>query len=151
MIDWRPTTVRTDSAALHVRSAGDPARPTVVLVHGYPDASVVWDDVAARLASDHHVVTYDVRGMGHSAAPTGPHPYRLARLADDLFAVIDAVSADAPAHVVGHDWGSIQSWEAVTDPDRNHRIASYTTLSGPCLDHVGHALRARLRHPSPRG
>lgn len=150
-IEWRPTTVRTRSAALAVREAGDPARPTVVLVHGYPDASVVWDDVAERLAVDHHVVTYDVRGMGHSKRPTGPHPYRLQHLADDLFAVIDAVSAGAPAHVVGHDWGSIQSWEAVTDPDRNHRIASYTTLSGPCLDHVGHAIRARLRHPSPRG
>jgi pimeloyl-ACP methyl ester carboxylesterase len=121
-----------------------------VLVHGYPDASVVWDDVAARLAAAHHVVTYDVRGMGHSAAPTGPHPYRLQHLADDLFAVIDQVSPDAPAHVVGHDWGSIQSWEAVTDPDRSPRIASYTTISGPCLDHVGHATRARLRRPTPR-
>ena len=151
MLDWRPTTVHTGSAALHVRAAGDPRRPTVVLVHGYPDASVVWDDVAERLAVDHHVVTYDVRGMGRSAPPTGPHPYRLPRLADDLFAVIDAVSPDAPAHVVGHDWGSIQSWEAVTDADRNHRIASYTTLSGPCLDHVGHAIRARLRRPSLRG
>lgn len=149
-IEWRPTTVRTGSAFLHARASGDPQRPTVVLVHGYPDASVVWDDVAERLAADHHVVTYDVRGMGRSAAPTGAHPYRLARLADDLFAVIDAVSPGAPAHVVGHDWGSIQSWEAVTDPDRSHRIASYTTLSGPCLDHVGHALRDRLRHPSLR-
>ncbi|MGH9276403.1 MAG: alpha/beta fold hydrolase [Acidimicrobiales bacterium] len=149
IIDWRPSTVRTSSAALHVRAAGDPSRPTIVLVHGYPDASVVWDDVAARLAASHHVVTYDVRGMGHSAAPTGPHPYRLQHLADDLFAVIDAVSPDAPAHVVGHDWGSIQSWEAVTDPERSHRIASYTTISGPCLDHVGHAMRARLRRPTP--
>lgn len=150
MFDWRPTTVRTGSAALHVRAAGDPNRPTVVLVHGYPDASVVWDDVAECLAADHHVVTYDVRGMGQSAAPTGSHPYRLQHLADDLFAVIDAVSPAAPAHVVGHDWGSIQGWEAVTDPDRKHRIASYTTLSGPCLDHVGHAIRNRLRHPSLR-
>lgn len=149
-IDWRRSTCRTRSAALHLREAGDPSHPTVVLVHGYPDASVVWDDVAAHLASRHHVVTYDVRGMGRSAPPTGPHPYRLEHLADDLFAVMDAVSADVPTHVVGHDWGSIQSWEAVTDPARNHRIASYTTMSGPCLDHVGHALRRQLRHPTPR-
>jgi pimeloyl-ACP methyl ester carboxylesterase len=150
--DWRTSTCRTPSAALHVREAGDPSRPTVVLVHGYPDASVVWDDVAAHLISSrHHVVTYDVRGMGRSEPPTGPHPYRLEHLADDLFAVIDAVSPDEPVHVVGHDWGSIQAWEAVTDPERSHRIASYTTLSGPCLDHVGRALRARVRRPTPRG
>jgi pimeloyl-ACP methyl ester carboxylesterase len=149
-IDWRPSTCHAPSASLHVREAGDASHPTVVLVHGYPDASVVWDDVAAELVGSHHVVTYDVRGIGRSARPTGAHPYRLEHLADDLFAVIDAVSPDAPAHVVGHDWGSIQSWEAVTDPGRASRIASYTTISGPCLDHVGHAMRARARRPTPR-
>lgn len=46
--------------------------------------------------------------------------------------------------MVGHDWGSIQSWEAVTDPRISRRIASYTSISGPCLDHVGFWLRARL-------
>lgn len=149
-IDWRTSTVSTPTADLHVRTAGPATGATVVLVHGYPDSSVVWDDVAARLVDRHHVVTYDVRGIGHSGRPRGAHPYRLRHLADDLYAVIDAVSPGAAAHVVGHDWGSLQSWEAVTDPERNHRIASYTTISGPCLDHVGHALRANLRHPTPR-
>jgi pimeloyl-ACP methyl ester carboxylesterase len=143
---WRTRSVPSGTVALNVRELGSLDDPTVVLVHGYPDASAVWDDVAIELAgTGHHVVTYDVRGMGRSSAPTGPHPYRLDRLGDDLFAVLDAVSPDRPAHVVGHDWGSIQSWEAVTDDARSHRIASYTSMSGPCLDHVGHALRRQAR------
>ncbi len=135
-LDWQVRTVDAGGVALHVREVGDPSHPTVVLVHGYPDTSAVWDDVAAELVDRHHVVAYDGRGMGRSSRPPERGGYRLPRLAEDLFAVLDAVSPGRAAHVVGHDWGSIQSWEAVTDAVGAARIASYTSISGPCLDHV---------------
>ncbi|WP_245733273.1 SDR family oxidoreductase [Lentzea jiangxiensis] len=116
--------------------------PTVVLVHGYPDTHAVWNRVAALLEGDFRVVTYDVRGAGASTAPSTQDGYRLGRLAADLFAVIDAVSPGEPVHLVGHDWGSIQSWEAVTTPGA--RIATFTSISGPCLDHMGHWSRGGL-------
>ena len=60
---------------------------------------------------------------------------------DDLAAVIDA-TCSRPVHLVGHDWGSIQSWDAVTtDGAFGGRLRSFTTISGPSLDHVGHWLR----------
>jgi pimeloyl-ACP methyl ester carboxylesterase len=124
--------------------------PSLLFVHGYPDTHIVWDDVRAELADRFHTVRYDVRGAGSSDAPRGVRGYRLDRLADDLFAVADDVSPDRPVHVVAHDWGSIQSWHAVTDPRAVHRIASFTTISGPCLDHTGHWFRERVRRPSPR-
>ena len=37
-------------------SAGDADRPTVVLVHGYPDTQAVWGSVVERLAARFHVV-----------------------------------------------------------------------------------------------
>ncbi|WP_340558985.1 alpha/beta fold hydrolase [Streptomyces sp. GSL17-111] len=146
----RRSTVSSGGVDLAVYAQGDPARPTVLLVHGYPDTHRVWDDVAADLAADHHVVRHDVRGAGASTAPRDRAAYRLPHLADDLFAVADAVSPDRPVHVLAHDWGSIQSWEAVTRPGAERRVATYTTLSGPCLDHVGHWTRHRLTHPTPR-
>ncbi|MBT2365515.1 SDR family oxidoreductase [Streptomyces sp. ISL-10] len=146
----RRRTVSCGTVPLAVYEQGDPARPTVLLVHGYPDTHRVWDDVAAALADDHHVVRYDVRGAGGSGRPARRRDYRLELLADDLFAVAEAVSPGRPVHVVAHDWGSIQSWEAVTHPDGAGRIASYTTISGPCLDHVGHWIRHRLARPTPR-
>jgi pimeloyl-ACP methyl ester carboxylesterase len=124
--------------------------PSLLFVHGYPDTHIVWDDVRAELADRFHTVRYDVRGAGSSDAPRGVRGYRLDQLADDLFAVADYVSADRPVHVVAHDWGSTQSWHAVTDPRAVHRIASFTTISGPCLDHTGYWFRERLRRPSPR-
>lgn len=144
------TTVTSHGVPLAVYEQGDRDRPTVLLVHGYPDTHRVWDEVAAALAGDHHVVRYDVRGAGASGRPAGVAAYRLPLLAADLRAVADAVSPERPVHVLAHDWGSIQSWEAVTEPGARRRIASYTTISGPCLDHVGHWLRRRAARPTPR-
>ncbi|HWE89005.1 MAG TPA: alpha/beta fold hydrolase [Pseudonocardiaceae bacterium] len=115
--------------------------PTVLLVHGYPDNSALWTDAAARLADRFHVVRYDVRGTGASDQPADRDGYRLDALAADIVAVADAASPDAPVHLVGHDWGSIQGWHAITDERYADRFASYTSISGPCLDHVGYWVR----------
>ena len=133
--------ISTDGVTIAVQEHGDPALPTVVAVHGYPDDHTVWDGVVRELAGRFHVVTYDVRGAGSSDRPRGRSAYALPQLAADLGAVIDAVSPTAPVHLVAHDWGSIQSWEAVTDPAFADRLASYTSISGPCLDQVAWWLR----------
>ncbi|MET9910469.1 SDR family oxidoreductase [Streptomyces sp. NPDC006476] len=147
----RERRVHTGGIELCVAELGDPGRPTVVLVHGYPDSKEVWSEVAPRLADRFHVVLYDVRGHGRS---TAPRPLRggftLEKLTDDFLAVIDAVSPDRPVHVVGHDWGSVQSWEFVTVRRTEGRIASFTSMSGPSLDHFGHWIDGRLKRPTPR-
>ncbi|UFQ16778.1 MULTISPECIES: SDR family oxidoreductase [Streptomyces] len=151
MKDARERWVRTGGVELCVAALGDPERPTVLLVHGYPDSKEVWSEVAERLAPRFHVVLYDVRGHGRS---TAPKPLRggftLEKLTDDFVAVIDAVSPDRPVHVVGHDWGSVQSWEFVTVKRTEGRIASFTSMSGPSLDHFGHWIKKRMSRPTPR-
>jgi NAD(P)-dependent dehydrogenase (short-subunit alcohol dehydrogenase family)/pimeloyl-ACP methyl ester carboxylesterase len=142
-------TVQSGEVTLAVKTWGDPARPTIVLVHGYPDNSEVWHEMAPMLARDYYVIAYDVRGAGRSSAPRGMRHYTFARLTDDFIAVIDTLSPSKPVHLIAHDWGSIQSWEFVTEARLRGRIASYTSCSGPCLDHVGHWMRARLLRPTP--
>ncbi|MEJ7774810.1 MAG: alpha/beta fold hydrolase [Nocardioidaceae bacterium] len=122
--------------------------PTIVFVHGFPDTHAVWDPVIADLRDRFHCVAYDVRGAGESEVPSSRGQYALSCLVTDLVAVLDVVSPDRPVHVVGHDWGSVQAWDAVvrekSDPRLAGRISSYTTISGPCLDHVrafAHAAR----------
>ncbi|WP_367574216.1 SDR family oxidoreductase [Streptomyces griseoaurantiacus] len=148
----RERRVRSGEVDLCVAELGDPDRPTVILVHGYPDSKEVWSEVAVHLAERHrfHVVLYDVRGHGGS---TAPRPLRggftLDRLTDDFLAVADAVSPGRPVHLVGHDWGSVQGWEFVTVRRAAGRIASFTSISGPSLDHFGHWMKGRLRRPTP--
>ncbi|MFE1825629.1 SDR family oxidoreductase [Streptomyces yangpuensis] len=147
----RERTVRTGGVELCVVELGERGRPTVLLVHGYPDSKEVWTEVAERLATRFHVVLYDVRGHGRS---TAPKPLRggftLEKLTDDFLAVADAVSPDRPVHLVGHDWGSVQGWEFATVGRTEGRIASFTSMSGPSLDHFGHWIKKRISRPTPR-
>lgn len=146
----RHFTVRGPDGELAVTTWGEPQLPVIVLVHGYPDNSSKWTGVAQALCGDFHVVAYDVRGAGRSFTPSGgASAYKLERLCADFQAVIDAVSPTRPVHLVAHDWGSIQSWEFATEPRLAGRLLSYTTASGPCLDHVGHWMRDRLMRPTP--
>jgi pimeloyl-ACP methyl ester carboxylesterase len=135
---------------LAVTSWGDPRLPSVLLVHGYPDTRGVWCDVAPRLAEQFHVVAYDVRGAGESGVPDDLAGFDLDCLCDDAIAVLDATCPGRAVHLVGHDWGSIQGWELVSSARSRERFASFTSISGPCLDHVGVWLAEGLRRPSPR-
>ncbi|WP_329546671.1 SDR family oxidoreductase [Streptomyces sp. NBC_01356] len=147
----RERRVRTGGIELCVAELGDPERPTVVLVHGYPDSKEVWAEVAGRLSERFHVVLYDVRGHGRSSAPKPLRGgFTLEKLTDDFLAVVDAVSPDKPVHLVGHDWGSVQAWEFVTVARTEGRIASFTSMSGPSLDHFGHWIKQRVKRPTPR-
>ncbi len=137
-------TVHSGRVRLAAYTRGNPDHTPVVLVHGYPDDSTTWDKVADHLAQNHYVVTYDVRGAGNSDTPRRVRDYSLEKLSDDLVAVLDHVVPGRAVHLVGHDWGSIQTWESVTAPHLQYRILSYTTLSGPCLDHMGFWMRGRL-------
>lgn len=142
-------TVSSSGAELWVGERGDAAAPTVVLVHGFPDTHRVWDEVSELLAERFHVVAYDVRGMGSSTAPDAKNGFTLGQLALDLEAVLDAVSPARPAHLVGHDWGAFQCWEALAGERRHSRIASFTAVAGPRIDDVRAWALRRLRHPSP--
>lgn len=147
----RERRVATGGIELCVVELGEATRPTIVLVHGYPDSKEVWTQVARQLADRWHVVLYDVRGHGGSTAPVPLRGgFTLEKLTDDFLAVADAVSPDRPVHVVGHDWGSVQAWEFATVSRTEGRIASFTSMSGPSLDHFGHWIKQRMARPTPR-
>lgn len=138
--------VRSGQVALHVVEAGDGSHPTVVLVHGFPDTSTLWNQVASTLADQFHVVAYDVRGAGRSTRPGRVRDHAMPRLMADLRAVVGATS-DGRVHLVGHDWGAIQAWDAATDPAMAPMVASFTAVSAPSFDLTGHW----IRHHLPRG
>lgn len=141
--------VPSGEVTLAVREYARADAPTVILVHGYPDTQAMWEPVATRLVDAHglRVVTYDVRGAGGSTAPADRTGYRTERLVDDLVAVLNHTcgSVGTGVHLVGHDWGSVQLWDAVTTEDVDERLRgrllSYTSISGPSLDHMAHTVR----------
>lgn len=122
----------SDGVALAIHESGPKDAPVIVCVHGYPDDASLWDGVRGLLDSDYRVVAYDVRGAGDSGRPRDRQAYRLERLAQDLRTVIDEVSPDAPVHLLAHDWGSVQSWYALSHADPP-RVRTFTSISGPSL------------------
>ncbi len=117
----------------------------MVLVHGYPDNQEVWEPIIEKLVNDYFIVTYDVRGAGLSSIPKRIKDYRLPRLSLDLQEVVDQVLPNRNFHMAAHDWGSLQSWESATEPKLKGRLLSYTTISGPCLDHASLYLREKFK------
>ena len=59
----------SDKIALNVRIWGEENNlaPTIVMVHGFPDNSLIWQKVAERLAPLFKIIAYDVRGAGESS------------------------------------------------------------------------------------
>ncbi|TDE34616.1 alpha/beta fold hydrolase, partial [Nonomuraea mesophila] len=132
--------VESGDVRLALFEEGDPGRPTIVLVHGYPDTHRVWDEVATLLRDRFHVVRYDVRGAGRSTAPRDRRAYGFDHLIADLGAVLDAVGKPK-VHLAGHDWGSLQGWEAIAREGVRDRVASFTSLGGPGLRQTRHFTR----------
>jgi NAD(P)-dependent dehydrogenase (short-subunit alcohol dehydrogenase family)/pimeloyl-ACP methyl ester carboxylesterase len=145
----RERIVSRPGAELYVVEAGDPAAPAIVLVHGFPDTHRCWDEVVALLTDRFRVIAYDTRGIGRSRTSDGSRGYRLAELALDLGTVIEELSPGIPVHLVGHDWGAFQCWEALQTEGVRERIASFTAVAGPRIDLAREWALRRLR-PSPR-
>ena len=62
-------TIDVDGLKLFYREAGDPARPTVLLLHGFPSASHMFRDLIPELADHFHVVAPDFPGFGMTEQP----------------------------------------------------------------------------------
>lgn len=117
------TDVAVGAVTLHVRLAGPPDAPPVVLLHGVPETGAAWAAVAADLAVDHRVVVPDLRGAGRSSfAPVASDAYDKRSMAGDL-AVLVARLGLPPATVVGHDMGAMTAvaW-ARARPDQVARL-----------------------------
>ncbi len=63
-------TVDVDGYEVFYREAGDPSKPALLLLHGFPTSSHMFRDLIPRLAGDFHLVSPDLPGFGLSALPS---------------------------------------------------------------------------------
>lgn len=100
------------------RTGPEGPRPVVVFVHGLAVDNSGWSfTLGMPLATSADVVTYALRGHGHSQlVPSG---YRLSDHAGDLVALLDALDITEPVHVVGGSYGgAVGIVAAIAHPDR---------------------------------
>ena len=85
------------------------AAPRVMLLHGFPEAAFIWDEVMALLAPQVHCVAPNLRGFEGSSAPSEVASYRPRHLVADVAAAITATGAPLDL-LVAHDWGGALAW-----------------------------------------
>jgi len=116
-------TVTLPDIALRVALEG--TGPLVVMVHGFPESWFSWrHQMAPVAAAGFTACALDVRGYGGSGKPLAVADYDMARMIGDICGVIEALSPEKQAVLIGHDWGAPMVWNsALTRPDRVRAVA----------------------------
>ena len=102
-------TLRQNSAAAHL--------PRALLLHGFPEAAFVWDEILLRLDGIVQATAPNLRGFADSSAPADPKAYRARHVVGDLVALTEHLGAPLDL-LVAHDWGGALAWNlAAQRPD----------------------------------
>ena len=107
---------------LDVWTAGDPANPPVIFLHGFPESHRTWAAQMDALASDHYCIAPDQRGFARSSKPPEVSDYTPDKMVADLFALADALGIERFT-LAAHDWGGAIGWAAALKaPERIARL-----------------------------
>lgn len=123
----REQTLQVGDVTLAYRLLGRGAR-ALVCIHGVGSYQEAWDDVAAALADDFRILTFDLRGHGRSSRVKGR--YEIDDFVTDVLALADHVgftTFDLAGFSLG---GLIAQRLALLHPSRLRRLVLLATVSG---------------------
>ncbi|KAH8660683.1 Alpha/Beta hydrolase protein [Tricladium varicosporioides] len=107
-------------------SAGDPSKPLILCLHGFPELAYSWRKIMPALASNgYHVVAYDQRGYGrtrnHDDRPfheVDLGTFAFTRLVRDAVIFVNALGYKEVECLISHDFGAVVgAWSALTRGD----------------------------------
>ena len=78
--------------SINYEVSGTEGKPWITFAHALCNNLTLWDDQAALLADDFHILRYDNRGLGASSAPAGPYGFPM--IIADAVALMDHVGID---------------------------------------------------------
>jgi pimeloyl-ACP methyl ester carboxylesterase len=107
--DWQFSTVEgADGVPLNMVTAGDPAKPAILLIHGIGQSHYSFvHQLNSELAEDFYLVTFDLRGHGVSGKPWEPEAYsEPEKWAGDVDAIMTAAGLEQPV-VLGWSYGTL--------------------------------------------
>jgi epoxide hydrolase 4 len=131
---------------LSCRAAGQHGRPTLIFLHGFPEAAFVWDPLLEYFArpenGGYRCVAPNLRGYEKSSQPSDVKAYRTKFLVQDAAALIQAEGGQIEC-LVAHDWGGALAWTLANQmPQLTKKLA---IVNSP---HPGTFLRDLKSNPS---
>jgi pimeloyl-ACP methyl ester carboxylesterase len=116
----RTVTAGSTSFLLREHPGGPDGSTPVLLLHGVPETSSCWRDVAPALSHGRRVLAPDLPGLGGSAYSG---PYDVPSMVGQIAALVEAEVPGGRVDVVGHDWGgSLALGLAGARPDLVRRL-----------------------------
>src|SRR5215475_6780519 len=105
---------------IQIRAAVQGTGPLVLMVHGFPESWYSWRHQLGPVAgAGFTAAAIDVRGYGGSDKPQPAEAYAMECMVGDIAGAIETLSPDAPAVLIGHDWGAPIVWNtALVRPDK---------------------------------
>ena len=98
-------TVKVDGLSIFYREAGPKDAPVLLLLHGLPSSSRMFEPLFARLADQFHLIAPDYPGFGHSDWPDPKQwPYTFDRIAAVIQNFTEAVGLTR-YHIYMQDYG----------------------------------------------
>jgi len=125
MTDTRYHTVDIDGLDIFYREAGDPSKPALLLLHGFPSSSHMFRDLIPLLRDRFHLVAPDLPGFGLSARPSRDRfAYGFDALAKVIARFTEVIGLDSYALYV-FDYGAPVGFRlALAHPERVRAIVS---------------------------
>ena len=94
------------------RVTGNESDELVILLHGFPESSIMWKGLMTELAEQgFFCVAPDQRGYSPEASPKGARNYSIDKLTEDILAIAHHFKKEK-FHLIGHDWGAAVSYAA---------------------------------------
>jgi pimeloyl-ACP methyl ester carboxylesterase len=111
--------VTVDGLSIFYREAGRRDAPTILLLHGFPSSSRMYEPLLARLADRYRLVAPDYPGFGHSDAPdAGNFAYTFDRLAAVMDGFVQALGLTEYVLFMQDYGGPVGFRLALAHPDR---------------------------------
>jgi pimeloyl-ACP methyl ester carboxylesterase len=90
-------------------TAGNPANPAIIFLHGFPESHRTWRHQIAHFADRFYCIAPDQRGYRGTSKPQEVEAYTADKLTADIFALADALGVQEFT-IAGHDWGGAIAW-----------------------------------------
>jgi pimeloyl-ACP methyl ester carboxylesterase len=133
-------TVQVDGLSIFYREAGPKDAPTILLLHGLPSSSRMFEPLFERLADHYHLIAPDYPGFGHSDWPDAKKfAYTFDHIAEVMNHFTEAVGI-AHYNLYMQDYGGPVGFRMIlAHPERVHRIivqdaVAHNTGLGPKWD-----------------
>src|ERR1700744_6607752 len=106
-----------DGVGIFYREAGPKDAPTIVLLHGFPSSSRMFDTLIPLLATKFHLIAPDYPGFGQSDPPP-PYTYTFDHLAEPTNALLEQLHIDRYYLYMQDYGGPIVGCSRVKHPER---------------------------------